>query len=568
MKGIGPLEEMDSARMAGPLRRMLSSRYAHYRRVAEILAALSRFGLGRFQDSASTLKELHLDSDERKELRELRRPVRVRMLLESLGPTFIKLGQMLSTRPDLAGEELAEELGKLRDEAPAVAFADVRATVEEELGRPLEELFASFKEVPVATASIGQVHEAKAKEDGARLAVKVQRPGVREIIRVDIEILRELADIVERLFRPEGGMDATAVVEEFAHMLAREVDYTVEARNIARLRANLEGVEGMVVPDVHWELSTRRVLTMDFMDGVPVDRIAELGAGAADGATVARIVGTAYIKQIFVDGFFHADPHQGNIFALHGGGVCLLDFGAIGYLDDRARERTTDLYMSLVRKDPVGVARALVELSEVPRGKVDMPRLEWDVRDFVDHMSLVRGGAGIAKGMNQRLVDVAMRNGVAPPTSFVLLERALLQVEGVCRTLDPAFDVIRLAEESLPTLVRERLRPRREPLQAVATARDYAELLRELPGRLDRLLTRLDAGELTIKAEVAVLEDIRRQVRRVGLMLVASLVAIALVFYITWAGTVVDIPDLGVKVSVPLILVLWVIALVAIWRRT
>jgi ubiquinone biosynthesis protein len=564
MFGDRLVDEADDEDFKGPLRRMLSDKYEHYKRVAEIMAALSRYGFGRLGDTAARVKDLSEDVEVRKELAGERAAVRFRMLLESLGPTFIKLGQMLSTRPDLIDEDFAEELGNLRDDVPPVAFEEVGPVVESELGAPIGELFETFEERPVASASIGQVHKAVVKGTGELVAVKVQRPGITRVIKADIEILRDLANVLRRTFKAIERFDPVGVVDEFGHMIRREVDYTVEARNIQRFRDNHASVPGVHVPRVNFGLSTRRVLTMEWVEGVSLD---DVRPEEVDIAKVIEALGTAYIKQIFVDGFFHADPHHDNVFVGPEGDVTFLDFGAVGYLDDDAREQVTDLYMAFMRKDEVKAARALARLCNAG-GEVDIKRLEWDLRDFIDYLSLGHKGVEMARGMNQSAVTIALKHRLALPSSYVLLERALLQVEGVARSLDKEFDIVNMAKQNLPMLLKERYMPKREPLQAVETAKDYADFMRELPDRLDTVLTKLEKDDITVKVQMPALDDIRRQLRRLGLMISASLVALAIIAYITWAGTSIDLPITQLRLTVPGIILVWIIVLVVIHRRT
>ena len=550
-----------------PLRQMLSDKYDHYRRVAEILGAISMYGFGRVGDTVSSLKRLHIETEEDKKVAALKAPVRFRLLLERLGPTFIKLGQMLSTRPDLISEEFAAELGSLRDSAPPVPIESVRQLIVSELGAPPEEVFATFDAEPIASASIGQVHRATERGTGELLAVKVQRPGVQEVIKADIVVLHDLVGTLERLFKSVESLDLEGAVDEFGRMILREIDYTVEGRNIERFRTNMATVEGVVLPKVHWALSSRKVLTMDFMDGTSLDDAEAIKRAGIDPKRLTGIIGKAYIKQIFVDGFFHADPHQGNLFVMPDGKVGFIDFGAIGYLDDATRELVTDLYLAIIKGDAHRAAVALVDVTIAPERTLDMATLEWGLRDFIDYNVLKHDRVRMDKGMNQSIVAVSLRNGLHPPSSFVLLERALLEVEGVCRALDPAFDVIELARASMGTLMRERYTPELDPLQALNTARGYRRLVRELPRRLDKVLKKLEDDDITIKLDRTYFEELRRSLRRSTALVTVSLVAIAIIYYITYAGQTLHLKVAQITLTVPIIIVLWAFIVWRINRR-
>jgi ubiquinone biosynthesis protein len=561
------MDETGDKEAKGPIKALLSDKYVHYKRVAQILYALSRYGFGRLGDEAARVKDLTGSTDETELMAGERAAVRFRLLLENLGPTFIKLGQMLSTRPDLIAEEYARELGNLRDDAPTISFEEARAVVEAELGAKLEDIFETFEETPVAAASIGQVHRAVVRETDALVAVKVQRPDIDDVIRADVEILRDMANTLRRTFRSIERFDPVGVVEEFGHMIRREIDYTVEARNIQRFRENLGSLPGIHVPAVLFDLSTRRVLTMEFVDGVSMDKVGKPGGPKADPGKLVSALGMAYVKQIFVDGFFHADPHQGNLFVGPGGEVTFLDFGAVGFMEEDAREMATEMYMAFMRGDEAKAGQALVRICEASTRDADMKRLAWDLRDYIDFKVLRSKGVDMGKGMNQSFVTIALKHGLMLPSSFVLLERTLLQIEGVAKGLDDEFDIIDLAKQNLPMLLKERLRPKREPLQAIETARDYADFMRDLPDRLDRVMDKLENDDISVKVEMPVLDDIRRQIRKAGLMVSASLIALALIFYVAWAGTSVDIPIGQLTLTIPIIIAIWLGAMVLIHRR-
>ncbi len=551
----------------GPIRRMLSDKYAHYKRVAEILAALSRYGFGRAWDSATVLKDLPFDSESRKEVMALRTPVRFRQFLEGLGPAFIKLGQLLSTRPDLIAEEYADELANLRDKVPPEPFDCIRETVESELGAKLGELFASFEEKPVAAASIGQVHRAVLKGTKQVVAVKVQRPGVADLVRADMEILKDMVAVLERSFSSITRFNAKGTVEEFERMLQREIDYTIEARNIRRFSVNFKDMGEVCFPAVHWKQSARRVLTMDFIDGFAIDNKEELARMKADPAKLTSALGKSYIKMIFVDGFFHADPHQGNIFVLRDGRVCFLDFGAIGYLDEEMRDKVAMFYMALIRQDAGQAARLLLEMSGASERTVDMHVLEWDLRDFMDFSVLARQKVHLSRGMNQRIVTIAMKHGVMLPSSFVLLERALAEIEGVCRTLDPVFDITRLAQDNLEMMLKARYRPKLDPLRTVETARRYRKAMRELPVRVDQLFRKLEGGEITIRVDPSIFDGVKASVRRTGLILAVTLMAAAVMVYMGWEGQRLELQTIHRTVGVAAVAAAWLAAVVFLARR-
>jgi len=551
----------------GPIKQMLSDKYVHYKRVGEIMSALSKFGFGKVWDGATLLKDLPFDSVERKELMELKDSIRFKMLLESLGPTFVKLGQMLSTRPDLIPEEYVEELASLRDDVGPLPFDEVKKVIEEELKGKISELYATFDEKPLAAASIGQVHVATLNKTGEKVAVKIQRPNITDTIKADIEILRDLAGVLEKTFKSIDRFDPKGVVDEFAHMMTRELDYTIEARNIQRFRNNMKDIEGLVIPKVYWKLSSRKVITMEFMDGAPIDKVEKLKKWKSDYKAITDILGKAFIKQIFVDGFFHADPHQGNIFVLKGNTVSLLDFGAIGFLDDETRDKVGLIYMAMMKQDVGRAAKGLVEISKSSTKDVDVQKLEWDLRDYVDYNFLKKDRVPVDKGMNQKIVTIALKHNVMLPASFVLLERALMQLEGVCRSVNPEFDIAELTEKNLMMLLQSRYGPKMDPMQGLETAHQYREFMKHLPHRADSILTKIENDDFTVKVDTGWVDDLKQHLRKTVLILAISIVAAALVLFVAYTGKDLGLGIVPHSLVVILIVIAWAIAIIVIHRR-
>jgi len=567
MLGKKLLDETGDEEIKGPLKQMLSDKYAHYKRVAEILAALSRYGYGKAYDSASLLKDIPFDSKMREDLKEMKSSIRFRMLLESLGPTFIKLGQMLSTRPDLIADEYADELGKLRSDVQTIPFSAVQKILEEELGPGALKLFASFSEKPLAAASIGQVHQATMKKTEEKLAVKIQRPDITDTIKADIEILKGLAHTLERTFSSIERFNPVGVIEEFEHMILRELDYTIEARNIQRFAQNMKDVEGVVIPKVYWKLSTRRVLTMDLIEGRPLDETNDITEWKVDKKKLTHIVGNAYIKQIFIDGFFHADPHHGNLFVMKGNRVCFLDFGAIGYLDDATRDKAVLFYMSMARQEVGKAAKVLMELSSRSSKDLDPQKLEWDLRDFIDFNYLKRDKIVMDRGMNQRIVAIALKHGLALPSSFVLLERAMMEVEGVCHSLDPDFDMVKVTEDNFTQLAQSRYAPKLDPFQAAETAHQYREMMRNLPHRTEKILRKIENDEFTVKMDAKLISDLKSHIRKIALIVVVTVMAAALVFYVAWAGQLTNLGFVSTGATILGIIAVWALVVYLIDRK-
>ena len=333
----------------------LTRTYHNIKRYRQILTILLRYGfddvLGRLKiDYYIQLGKKIIPKFKAQEIENKTTAERLRLALEELGPTFIKLGQMLSVRPDLIPENFIRELQKLQDEVPAFSVEQAKAEVESQLGKPVEQLFSSFDDVPLAAASIAQVHRAE-KKDGEQVAVKIQRPNIQSVIESDLNILFDLAELME-MHIPESELyNPVGIIQEFAKTIRRELDFIREGRNIDRFRRNFKDDETVYVAQVYWELTTERVLTMEFIDGIKISELDKLEAAGLDKKIIAFNGGQAILKQVFDHGFFHADPHPGNIFVLPNNVIAPLDFGMMGSLDEELMEIAGNLLTAIFRKD-------------------------------------------------------------------------------------------------------------------------------------------------------------------------------------------------------------------------
>ena len=369
--------------------------YRHLNRYHHILRVLFKYG---FDDLVELLHvdkylETGLQMINRKpseHLEKQSRPERLRMALEELGPTFIKLGQLLSTRPDFIPIAYLDELAKLQDDVPQFPFEEVEKIFLGETGHPPGDLFDYFEEEPFAAASIGQVHRARTA-NGLEMVVKVQRPDIDKIIAVDLEILAHIAQLMEQYIEELQGHRPTAIIEEFARSLSREIDFTIELTSIQRFAKQFAGNQKIHVARVYPELSSERILVMEYVDGIKASAIDSLRAEGVDLKRVAERGTQLVMEQIFIHGFFHADPHPGNIFILKDDVICFVDFGQMGRLSLREREEFTNLVVQLVAGNEQKVCTSLLALT-VHDDSIDTERLSLDLADLMDRYLYQSGG--------------------------------------------------------------------------------------------------------------------------------------------------------------------------------
>ncbi len=459
--------------------------------------------------------------------------VRVRELLEALGPTFIKLGQLLATRPDLLDKEYVEEFRKLYDQAPASSSPEVVGILRSELGRDPSEVFAAFNPVPIASASIGQVHEATLR-DGRRVAVKVQHSGIAEEMEADFRILRRLVVFVEKTFAGSRVWQPSDHLEELRLMLERELDYRYEMRNTQRIAANFAGDAKVHIPEVVPELCTKRVLVMEFLDGVKLTGGSRALAGI-DGPAVARTLTHSMAKQIFVDRVFHADPSPGNILVLPGNVLAYLDFGAVGIVTERRAKSILQLITAMAGGNVEGTMEAVLDLCD-QRAEVDMKRFRTDVERIMDHIE--REQVSVADPVLMDLiVGLARAHRMLLPPDFALITRALFQFEGICRTLDPDFELVTVLDPFVAQVAWKNISsPGAQKELVQETVTELLKFGRTLPHTLNTVLRKIERNEITTRVEVAGLEGIKsaqgRGVLKTGftIMAAALVVGLALVY--------------------------------------
>ena len=478
--------------------------YRHLNRYRQILTVLFKYGFGDLVDVLKIERYLEIgfqmiSRKRREHVEKLSRAERVRMALEELGPTFIKLGQILSTRPDLIPVEFIEEFSKLQDHVPPFSYTEVAEIVESELGMSPGDMFEHFEETSLAAASIGQVHRARLK-DGEEVAVKVQRPGIRKIIEVDLEIMLHLASLMERHLEEFQVNRPARIVEEFARTIEKEIDYTIEASHIERFSRQFIDDETVYVPKVFRETTTERVLTMEYIDGVKSSEIGRIEKEGLDRKIITARGADLILKQVFDHGFFHADPHPGNIYVLPGNVICYLDFGMMGSINRQTREDFADLVHSVVIRDASRAMRALLVLTEYDE-EPDERLLERDLADFMgQHLYQSLKDLQMEKLLKQ-LMELISRHHLQMPPDLFLMMKALATVEGVGLSLDPDFNMINQATPFIQRIKLEQFHPKRIASDVFRSSTELVRLIQEIPGEVRAILKQMKRGKVKIEFE-------------------------------------------------------------------
>ncbi len=484
--------------------------YRNLNRYRQILAVMLKYG---FDDILELLKidqyieigRQMLSSKRGDRVRRLSRARRVRLAIEELGPTYIKLGQILSTRPDLVPVDFINELSILQDKVPSFSFADVRQIIRKETRQSIEELFDRFDSDPLASASIGQVHRACLK-DGEEVAVKIQRPGIQKIVEVDLEIMLHLATLAERHIEELALHRPVKIVEEFARSIEKEMDYTLEATSMERVARSFLSDETVYIPKVYREITTGRVLTTEYVDGIKVSRLDALDENGYDRKLITRRGADILLTQIFQHGFFHADPHPGNLFVLPGNVICLLDFGMMGTVDRTLREAFVDLVDAVVRRDEARTTRVLLKLT-LWEDEPDLRLLSKDVADFMgEHLYKPLKDIEVSK-LLQNLLDMAAQHRLRIPPELFLMMKAISTVEGVGLALDPDFDLIAHAEPFIRQVKLSRFSPQRLSSDAVGIVGQYIDFIKEFPKDLLEITRNIRQKKFTFMLELKNMEN-------------------------------------------------------------
>lgn len=503
----------------------LQHRAKHLTRYYQIGEVLARHGLGYLLDILGL--ERFVPFYKRAPGHISTPPAHVRQALEELGATFIKLGQLLSTRPDLIPLEYQRELARLQDQAPPIPAGQAEEVLAAELGRPISEVFASFEPEPFAAASIGQAHLATLK-DGTEVVVKIRRPGVVEQVEEDLEILQNLAASANRRWALANQYDVVGLAQEFAQTLRSELDYLREGRNAERFAANFADNPEIHIPKVYWETTTSRVLTLERIKGLKINDLEGLAQAKVNRLALARRATNAILKMTFEDGFFHADLHPGNFFIEPNGRIGLVDFGMVGTVDDRTQEQLARLFVAVTSQDTERLVDTILELG-VSRQKVDRAHFRRDLAHLLDSYADLSLGELPVEKIFEDLLSIIQRYNLQMPSNLVLLIKMVVMTEGLGTQLSPSFRLFDALRPYARNLMLRQYSPQVWVRRLGQAGLDAAQLGMELPRQVGRLLGEVERGDLEVGVRVVKADPLIRRLERIANRIVLGIIVAAFI---------------------------------------
>ncbi len=528
--------------------------YKNIKRLRDILTIMLKHGFKPLVDSLRltgmlTLSQRMLGKKQREGQEELTSPVSLRLAIEELGPTFIKFGQILSTRADILPQEYITELLKLQDAVAPFPFKDVVRAIEQEFKRPVHELFSSIDQTPVAAASIAQVHRATTLA-GEDVVIKVKRPGIEKTIETDTSILNYLARLAYRYIQESRIYDPTAVVDEFSRVIKRELDLTLEASFTEKFRLNFADDARVIVPMVYWDLTGKSILTMQRIDGIKISDVARLREDGIDTEVIARLVADAFFRQVFEFSIFHGDLHSGNIFVTGKNQIALVDFGIVGRIDGVMKQYLADILISFVTEDFEKLTRVYLSMGILPEG-VDKAAFEREYYDTMQHY-FSRPFKYVKMGdLMLDYIKLASRYNIRLPKDLLLFDKCLLELEGLARILYPEVSILKESEPYAKKLYKDRLSPAKFAKDTLAALSDYKDMMSSYPGNIDQIMRKFIDDKVRIEFMHRGLEDFIGEVDRssnrltFGLILAALIIGSSLVIASDAAPLIFGFPAFG-----------------------
>ncbi|HBT49715.1 MAG: 2-polyprenylphenol 6-hydroxylase [Caldanaerobacter subterraneus] len=503
----------------------------HLRRYREIVFVFIKYGFGAIIDNIGILKHINvrrkiLKQTNDENIAKLSRGERLRLALEELGPTFIKMGQILSTRPDILPKDVIKELEKLQDKVPAFSFDEVKSVIQNEFGESLEEAYAEFEPTPLAAASIAQVHKALLWS-GKTVVVKVQRPGIEKIIAQDMRILEDIAKFVDNHTKYGKIYNFTKMVEDFKKRLEEELDFRIEGENAEKFKKNFLKDKKVKIPSIIWTHTTRRVLTMEYIGGIPLNDFNAIDEAGLDRGAIARNLAKSVLNQILRDGFFHGDPHPGNIMVLEDGTIAFLDFGMVGSLSPERKRQFSKMLLGIVYKNSRMIIESIIDLNAVTLN-VNMKKLEKDINNLRDrYVEIPLEKLKVGEVLNG-IFDLVFSYNIVIPNEFNMLAKSLITLEGIVEKLDPKISVLEVAKPIAKQLIPKMFSTQHMKEEIINATMDYSRLIKELPSFLLNFLRKTEEENYAIELKIRDLENLEKRVDKVFNRLSTSIILLAL----------------------------------------
>ncbi|ABY92466.1 2-polyprenylphenol 6-hydroxylase [Thermoanaerobacter sp. X514] len=503
----------------------------HLRRYREIVFVFIKYGFGAIIDNIGILKHINvrrkiLKQTNDENIAKLSRGERLRLALEELGPTFIKMGQILSTRPDILPKDVIKELEKLQDKVPAFSFDEVKSVIQNEFGESLEEAYAEFEPTPLAAASIAQVHMALLWS-GKTVVVKVQRPGIEKIIAQDMRILEDIAKFVDNHTKYGKLYNFTKMVEDFKKRLEEELDFRIEGENAEKFKKNFLKDKKVKIPSIIWTHTTRRVLTMEYIDGIPLNDFNAIDEAGLDRGAIARNLAKSVLNQILRDGFFHGDPHPGNIMVLGDGTIAFLDFGMVGSLSPERKRQFSKMLLGIVYKNSRMITESIIDLNAVTLN-VNMKKLEKDINNLRDrYVEIPLEKLKVGEVLNG-IFDLVFSYNIVIPNEFNMLAKSLITLEGIVEKLDPKISVLEVAKPIAKQLIPKMFSTQHMKEEIINATMDYSRLIKELPSFLLNFLRKTEEENYAVELKIRDFENLEKRVDKVFNRLSTSIILLAL----------------------------------------
>jgi ubiquinone biosynthesis protein len=537
--------------------RLLDRGFAYVKRYREIISvllkhgfgyAIDRFGLRPFR----SLKErITKPKPLREQLLQISEAERLRLAFEELGPTFIKFGQILSTRHDLIPEEYIRELSKLQDRVPPFEFIEAKKMIEKELGKNIDEIFSEFDQKPIASASIGQVYHGRLLK-GEEVAVKVMRPGIEEIIENDLLILMSMAKFFEKHVKASKFFNPVGFIEEFSRVMRQEIYYTHEAQNADKFYKSFAGITTVRIPKIYWKYTTKHILTQEYMEGFKITDISKIEEAGLDRKKVSIDLSNAYLKMIFEDGFYHADPHPGNILVSGEGVIIFLDFGMAGIVDPYLRENLVNLMLAVQKGDIDLLMETLSEIGLISDVGEYGSMLKANFEDFINEYYNLNVKFIDPTEFLRDLIDVLIKNGGRIPNNIMLLSKTLIMRDEISRLLDPEHNFSELVGPYINKIIEERTSISYIVKEIEKDLLDYAGFVKGLPKQVHHILKKVEKGTIKFELEHRGFEnlveelDILSNRLSFSMIIAALIVGSALIIQTRMEPSLFGVPFLGI----------------------